>query len=146
MVQEAPKEHAAVLAFCTYCGTAYLASDLFGKSHCHDTEPVLTYDLEMLFDSMEVLAGLVRDRVAGAADELSQEPANASEASAPESGEADDFSASAPALPAPPSPEASLSAPPATETVAEGGPMAKAPSAAPAKRTRTRRQPAAVAS
>lgn len=55
MVQEAPKEHGAVLAFCTACGAAYLLSDERPYSPCHGTEPILRYDLESLFDLVNAL-------------------------------------------------------------------------------------------
>lgn len=85
MVQQQPREHGAVLAFCPFCQQAYLKSDAVTVSPCHEMEGELAYNLEDLFDSVNILAELVRDRVAGATDQPSQEPSTASEGATSES-------------------------------------------------------------
>lgn len=107
VVQQAPSVHNAKLAFCTFHNTAYLSGDELPNSPCCDTPPLLTYDLEALTDAatvvehlidalgadspvdlmnrIEVLAELVRVKVAGAADELSQEPSIAAGTGTPAS-------------------------------------------------------------
>lgn len=99
MVQQAPTEYGARVAFCGYCQSAYLASDAVPNSPCHDTEPVLTYDLERLVDAatfaetflealqatdpedllrlLTGLGGLARASVAGNTGELPEAPSTA---------------------------------------------------------------------
>lgn len=168
VVQQAPSQHNARLAFCTFHNSAYLSGDEFPKSPCCNTEPLLTYDLEALTDAATVvealvdalqatdtedlvhrinlLAGLVRDKVAGATDELSQESSTAAGGPSPASEQDGPGTSPVASVEDPNGPEAPLSSPPATETAAEGAVAFGLPSATPAKTPRTRRQPAAVAS
>lgn len=168
MVQQAPADYGARVAFCGYCQSAYLASDAVPNSPCHDTPPVLTYDLERLVDAatfaetfleamqatdpedllnlITSLGGLARASVAGNTGELSQAPSTAAGADTPASEQVGPLLAPDASVDGTNGPEAPLSSPPAQPVAAEGEPAAPAPSAAPTAKTRTRRQPAAVAS
>lgn len=101
MVQESPKEHGARLAFCTTCGAAYLLSDERPYSVCHATDPVLTYDLESVFEALDVLAAHLNGS-GGVARELgSEEPASAEVPAAVIEAVADSSGTGAASSPAP---------------------------------------------
>lgn len=166
VVQQAPREHNARLAFCTFHNSAYLSGDEFPKSPCCDTEPLLTYDLEGLADMasvvetlvealqasdpqdllnrIEVLAELVRVKVAGAADELSQEPSTAAVSQSASSEQ--DGPGTSPVASVEGASEAGAGGPSPADVNGTAGGETEAPAspAAPAKRTRSKAQPAAV--
>lgn len=123
MVQQNPASYNVRLAFCQSCGAAYLYSEgierddageptednepvvIGGRarllSPCHGTEAILTYDLEGMFEMLNLLVEAEAARRSGAADGPHQEPAKRGRQRVA-SGGVDDASSPPPSPVAPP--------------------------------------------